>query len=65
MTRNRLLKEISQFEERVRETEEADTPRQKAAHTRAQNCLNVRKRMLLSLDNTGSPAYWPEYKIDT
>ena len=63
MTRNYLLKEIARFEARVAETQCPNSATEKAAHTRARNCLNHRKRMLLSLDNTGSVIYWPDYKI--
>lgn len=57
MTRDRLLREIAQFERRVAETENLrDTPRQKATHTRAVHCLGQRRKMLLALDTTGSIA---------
>jgi len=59
MTRDRLLKEIARFEARVAETEgRRDTRREKAAHTRAVHCLARARRMLVSLDTTGTIANW-------
>jgi hypothetical protein len=64
MTRDRLLREIAEFERRVAETENLrDTRRQKAAHTRARHCLGQRRKMLVALDTTGSISNWTSVSL--
>lgn len=59
--RNRLLREIDYFRGRVTDTAGATTPRQRAAHTLAKNCLNERRRKLLCWDSTWSFARWTDF----
>jgi len=64
MTRNALLREIRELQDRVLKTAYPHTPRQQAAHTRACNCLRRARRQLAAMDAGRPPRHWVDIPLD-
>lgn len=61
MTEASLKKKVDHFKNRVEETKNWVTPRQKASHTLAKNKLGQSLRQLLCFQETGRIGGWHRY----